>query len=87
MTRIRRIVAVIVVLGMGLALVAGPAGAADRSRVDQATRQVEGGAKQIGNGKVGPGFKDMFVGIGLTIYEGAKFSGVTIKEFFGGSSG
>jgi hypothetical protein len=26
------------------------------------------------------------VGIGLTIYEGAKYSGLTIKEFFEGSS-
>jgi hypothetical protein len=64
----------------------GVAGAADKTKVDQATRQVEGGAKQIGNGKVGPGFKDLFVGIGLTIYEGAKYSGLTIKEFFEGSS-
>jgi hypothetical protein len=68
------------------AVAAGSAGAADKTQVDQATRQVEGGAKQIGNGKVGPGFKDLFVGIGLTIYEGAKYSGLTIKEFFEGSS-
>jgi hypothetical protein len=67
------------------AVAAGSAGAADKTKVDQATRQVEGGAKQIGNGKVGPGFKDLFVGIGLTIYEGAKYSGLTIKEIFEGS--
>ena len=65
-----------------VALVAGPAAAADRTKVDAATKQVEQGAKQIGQGELGPGFKDLFVGIGLTIYEGAKFSGLTIKEFF-----
>lgn len=64
----------------------GPAGAADRSKVDQATQRVGQGAKQIGQGELGPGFKDFFVGIGFTIYEGAKFSGETIKEFFTKSS-
>ena len=47
-----------------------------------ATKQVEQGAKQIGRGDVGPGFKEMFTGIGYTIVEGAKFSGNTIGEFF-----
>jgi hypothetical protein len=50
--------------------------------VDRATNQVEQGAKQIGQGKVGPGFKEMFTGIGYTIVEGAKFSGHTLGEFF-----
>jgi hypothetical protein len=50
--------------------------------VDQATRRVEQGAKQIGQGQVGPGFKEMFTGIGHTIVEGAKFSGETVGEFF-----
>jgi len=50
--------------------------------VDRATKQVEQGAKQIGQGKVGPGFKEMFTGIGHTIVEGAKFSGNTVGEFF-----
>jgi hypothetical protein len=67
-----------------LACCAGAAGAADKSRVDQATRRVERGAKQVGQGQVGPGFKEMFTGIGHTIVEGAKFSGETIKEFFAG---
>jgi hypothetical protein len=58
------------------------ADAADKTKVDQATQQVEQGAKQIGQGELGTGFKDMFVGIGLTIFEGAKFSGYTIGEFF-----
>jgi hypothetical protein len=78
----------VVVVGFltAFAVAVGPAGAADKTKVDRATSQVGDGAKQIGNGKVGPGFKDLFVGIGLTIYEGAKYSGLTIKEFFEGSS-
>jgi len=60
----------------------GTAAAADRTKVDRATMQVEQGAKQIGQGKVGPGFKEMFTGIGYTIVEGAKFSGNTMGEFF-----
>ena len=57
-------------------------GAADKTKVDQATKRVEQGAKQIGQGKVGPGFKEMFTGIGQTIVEGAKFTGNTMGEFF-----
>jgi hypothetical protein len=60
------------------------AGSADKTKVDQATRRVERGAKQIGRGEVGPGFKEMFKGVGHTIVEGAKFSGRTIKEAFTG---
>jgi hypothetical protein len=65
-----------------VALTGGMVHAADKTRVDQATRQVEQGAKQIGQGELGNGFKDLFVGIGYTIVEGAKFSGNTIGEFF-----
>ena len=65
-----------------VALSWGTAGAADKTKVDQATKRVEQGAKQIGDGKVGPGFKEMFTGIGHTIVEGAKFSGNTVGEFF-----
>jgi hypothetical protein len=65
-----------------VALSCGTAGAAEKTKVDQATKQVEQGAKQIGQGKVGPGFKEMFTGIGHTIVEGAKFSGNTMGEFF-----
>jgi hypothetical protein len=60
----------------------GTLGAADKTKVDQATKQVEIGAKQIGQGKVGPGFKELFTGIGHSIVEGAKFSGNTMAEFF-----
>ena len=60
----------------------GVAGAADKTKVDQATKQVEQGAKQIGSGSVGPGVKQIAKGIGNTVVEGAKFSGENIKEFF-----
>ena len=74
-------VEVVVVLA---ALYGGGAAAADKSRVDGATKRVEKGAKQIGRGQVGPGFKEMFAGVGHTIVEGAKFSGENLKEFFAG---
>jgi hypothetical protein len=67
-----------------LALSFGTAGAADKTKVDQATKRVERGAKQIGQGQVGPGFKEMFTGLGHTIAEGAKFAGANIREFFAG---
>jgi hypothetical protein len=67
-----------------VALSWGEADAADKSKVDGATKKVEKGAKQIGQGQVGPGFKEMFTGVGHTIVEGAKFSGENIKEFFAG---
>lgn len=65
-----------------LALSSDPAGAADKTKVDHATQQVEQGAKQIGQGKVGTGVKETAKGIGNTVVEGAKFSGQTIKDFF-----
>jgi hypothetical protein len=67
---------------MVVGLFAGVAGAADKTKVDRATGRVEQGAKQIGQGELGPGFKEFFVGIGFTIVEGAKFTGETIGEFF-----
>jgi hypothetical protein len=70
-----------------VAVSSGVASAANKTKVDQATRRVEQGAKQIGQGKVGPGFKEMFTGIGHTIFEGAKFSGNTMDEFFKKSFG
>ena len=60
------------------------AGAADKTKVDKATKRVEQGAKQIGRGEVGLGFREMFAGIGHTVVEGAKFSGENVKEFFTG---
>jgi hypothetical protein len=67
-----------------VALAAGSAAAADKTKVDQATRQVQQGARQIGQGQVGDGVKETAKGIGNTVVEGAKFSGQTIKEFFSG---
>jgi hypothetical protein len=65
-----------------VALGFGVAGAADKTKVDQATQRVQQGAKQIGQGNVGTGVKETAKGIGNTVVEGAKFSGRTIKEFF-----
>lgn len=64
------------VLVTALALVvASTAGAADDSRVKAATRQVESGAREIGDGAV-----DTAKGIGRTVVEGAKFTGEKLKE-------
>ena len=57
-----------------------PAVAADDTKVNAATRQVESGAKQIGEGKVGEGVTETAKGIGNTVVEGAKFSGEKLKE-------
>jgi len=83
--RLRRLLA-LPTLALVVGLAPGEGTAADRTKVDQATRRVEQGAKQIGRGDIGPGFKEMFTGIGHTIVEGAKFSGKTIAEFFEKSS-
>lgn len=48
-------------------MTSGVAGAADKTKVDQATKQVESGAKQMGDGKVGPGVKETAKGIGNKI--------------------
>jgi hypothetical protein len=72
-------IAVFVALSCGTA---GTAGAADKTKVVAATKQVEQGAKQIGHGRVGPGVTQTAKGIGHTVVEGAKFSGENIKEFF-----
>ena len=80
-TRGRWVVVGLVAMAM-VATVGGVAGAADRSRVDHATQQVEDGAKRIGQGRLGSGFKNLFTGIGRTVVEGAKYSGESIKEFF-----
>ena len=84
MTRKRRWFWSLPVFFAVVALSSDAASAADKSKVDGATRRVEKGAKQIGRGQVGPGFKEMFTGVGHTVVEGAKFSGENIKEFFAG---
>ena len=65
-----------------VALSSETVGTADRTPVDQATKRVTLGAKLIGRGQVGPGFKEMFTGIGHSIVEGGMFSGENIREFF-----
>jgi hypothetical protein len=54
--------------------------AADESKAKAATRQVETGAKKIGDGKVGTGAEEMAKGVGNTVVEGAKFTGEKFKE-------
>ncbi|MCL6641378.1 MAG: hypothetical protein K6T92_08400 [Candidatus Rokubacteria bacterium] len=54
--------------------------AADDSKVKSATRQVESGAKKIGEGKLGDGVEETAKGIGKTVVEGAKFTGEKLKE-------
>ncbi len=57
-----------------------PALAADTTKVDAATKQVETGAKKIGDGKIGEGIEETAKGIGNTVVEGAKFTGEKLKE-------
>jgi hypothetical protein len=54
--------------------------AADDSRVKDATRQVETGARQIGRGEIGTGVEETAKGIGRTVVEGAKFAGDKLEE-------
>ena len=66
-----------------VALVALPAVrgfAADDTKVKAATRQVEQGAKTIGDGKVGTGVEETAKGVGNTVVEGAKYTGDKLKE-------
>ena len=65
-----------------VALSLGPAAAADKARLNEATSQVKEGARSIGYGEFGPGFADLFTGIGKTIVEGTVYTGKTIGEFF-----
>lgn len=84
MTRRLRSVGLATALLAVVTLSVWPANAADKTKVDQATKRVERGATQIGHGQVGLGFREMFTGIGHTVVEGAKFSGENVKEFFTG---
>ena len=58
----------------------GPVPAADSTRVDAATQQVELGAQQIGQGQVLVGAGELAKGIGKTVVEGAKFTGQKLAE-------
>jgi hypothetical protein len=75
----KRIITLTIVLGFGIAL-ATSAIAADDSKVKAATRQVETGAKQLGDGKIVDGVKGTAKGIGNTVAEGAKYTGEKIKD-------
>jgi hypothetical protein len=80
-------------IALACALAAGaalPTAAADDAKVKAATRQVETGAKKIGEGKIGEGVEETAKGIGGTVVEGAKFTGEKlkgagkgVKNFFG----
>jgi hypothetical protein len=61
-------------------LASGFAVAADDSKVKDATRQVESGAKKIPDGQVGAGAEETAKGVGHTVSEGAKYSGEKLKE-------
>ena len=71
----------VIVFGFSFSLLAsGFAGAADDSKVKNATDQVESGAKKIPDGKVGEGVTETAKGVGKTASEGAKYSNEKLKE-------
>ena len=76
----KRWLAVTFALTALVASIPASAQAADESKAKAATRQVETGAKKIGDGKVGTGAEEMAKGVGNTVVEGAKFSGEKLKE-------
>ena len=82
MTRRSRWLSIVGACVVAVALSAGSAGAADKTKVNQATQRVEEGTRSIGYGELGDGFKDLFVGLGQTIVEGTKFTALTVAEFF-----
>src|SRR5712692_8668278 len=81
--RVRRtlmkMLALLVIAGI-LAWSPLPAMAADDTKVNAATRQVETGAKKIGQGKIGEGVDETAKGIGNTVVEGARFTGEKFRE-------
>lgn len=76
MSRARITVAVLALVTLS----AGGSLAADDTKVKAATRQVESGAKTIGEGKVGTGVEETAKGVGNTVVEGAKYTGDKLKE-------
>ena len=71
------------VLAVVMAILAwpvAPAVAADDTKVKEATREVDSGAKKIGEGKVGQGVDETAKGIGKTVVEGSKYTGEKFKE-------
>jgi hypothetical protein len=72
--------AIAIMAAVALTVATGPASAADKSRVNAATGEVETGAKQIGAGQVGTGVEQTAKGVGHTVEEGAKYTGEKFKE-------
>jgi hypothetical protein len=75
----RKIMTITLIAALGL-LPAVSVRAADDSRVKERTNQVEGGAKQIGQGEVGKGVGETARGVGGTVVEGGKYVGEKVKE-------
>jgi hypothetical protein len=71
---------VVPVVMSAVLLAALPALAADESKVNAATQQVETGAKQVGQGEIGRGVEQTAKGVGNTVVEGAKFTGEKFKD-------
>jgi hypothetical protein len=78
--RTKRLLTATIALTALIGWMATPAFAADESKVKSATRQVETGAKKIGDGKLGTGVEETAKGVGNTLVEGAKFTGEKFKE-------
>ena len=72
--------AVVLIAGTLAWAAPGAAGAADESKVNAATGQVESGARKIGQGKVAEGVEETAKGVGNTVVEGAKFTGEKFRE-------
>ena len=75
----RLLVAAIALIAL-LGSIATPSIAADESKVKAAGREVETGAKKIGDGKLGTGVEETAKGVGHSVVEGTKFAGEKVKE-------
>jgi hypothetical protein len=71
---------VIAAVSVSVTCLAAHGFAADDTKVKSATRQVEEGAKTVGDGKVGTGVEETAKGVGNTVVEGAKYTGDKLKE-------
>lgn len=76
----RPLASAIVVAWSLMIVMGGVALGADDSKVKAATREVEAGAKKIGDGKIGEGVEETAKGVGKTVAEGAKLTGEKLKE-------
>ena len=77
MQALKRVVPVVM---SAVLLAALPALAADESKVNAATQQVETGAGKVGQGEIGKGVEETAKGVGNTVVEGAKFTGEKFKD-------